>query len=278
MSTLFLFTKQNEIDYFNKLDNFNTLIVGDSHTQTAFIPSKIGKSINISQPGETYIITYWKINKFLEHKKFDTIIIGFAQHNISSFNDYKFEDKKWSQEMLSRSIYFMNLNDLYTLPINYIDLFTCYIISHIKFPPDIPKYVGEFTPIKKTNLRDTTTAINSHYYYKELGLAKINLNYLDSIISLCQKESIELVFVGTPVHKKYYSKIPDYINHSYDSLINSISNSGMTVFNYTHLNLNDSLFSNLDHLNLRGAKFLTNTFINDLNNINYSEIESCTSN
>jgi len=78
------------------------LIIGDSHPQRSINPKLFKRAQNIAQTAEPYISTYWKLKTIIKAHKPDTILLGFAPHNISEFNDMKFSDEFWAGEMFRR--------------------------------------------------------------------------------------------------------------------------------------------------------------------------------
>ena len=60
-------------------------------------------AINVCQSAENYIITFWKLKKIITKVEPEKVIIGFSPHNISNFNDLKFNNEKWRLEMFKRS-------------------------------------------------------------------------------------------------------------------------------------------------------------------------------
>ena len=60
---------------------------------TSLNPKLLYNTINISQGAEPYVLTYWKLKEILMLNKIDTLILGFAPHNISEYNDKKFLNK-----------------------------------------------------------------------------------------------------------------------------------------------------------------------------------------
>ena len=84
--------------------NANTLIIGDSHPQTAINPKLLNNAENLSQSAEPYLITYFKLKKLLDTNKINTVILGYSYHNLSAFNDKKFIDSKWSKKMFQRNL------------------------------------------------------------------------------------------------------------------------------------------------------------------------------
>ena len=79
------------------------LIIGDSHPSRAVNPEILENAINVCQSAEPYIITFWKLKKIITQVQPEKVIIGFSPHNISNFNDLKFNNERWRLEMFKRS-------------------------------------------------------------------------------------------------------------------------------------------------------------------------------
>ena len=102
-----IFSKQKP-----SLGSFNVLIAGDSHPLRSLNPELFKNAVNISQRGEPYVLTYWKLKKVLNNYLPDTLILGYSTHNLSSFNDLKFSEDKWSVEMFKRCYPIQELSDI----------------------------------------------------------------------------------------------------------------------------------------------------------------------
>ena len=107
------------------LGQYDTLIVGDSGLGASLNPKKLYSTQNICQNSEPYYITYFKLKFLLEKNvKPDTIILGFGNHNISNYNEYKLIDKFWKNRMFNT--YYLIANDIINiknLKIDYINFF-----------------------------------------------------------------------------------------------------------------------------------------------------------
>ncbi len=238
----------------------SVLIVGDSHTQRSLNPKCFNDAQNISQLAEPYFLTYWKLKKIFKSYIPDTLIIGFAPHNISEFNDLKLSNKKWSKEMFKRSYpiqEFKNISHQIS-----VDYWTCYKVSW-KQTALYPKrnhinYIGNYLSSHGSNTDNFEKVIKRHYYQNgiELGISKLAVNYLDSIVSLCNLNKIYLVMVSSPVHEKYLKGIPTVIMEKYRDLT-KIYSAKHNVFNQTTNFYPDPLYLDPDHLNNKGAKKFT---------------------
>ena len=248
----------------------NILIAGDSHTQKSLNPEYFVSAQNISQSAEPYVLTYWKLKKIFNSYIPDTLIIGFAPHNISQFNDFKFSNEKWSSEMFKRSYPIEEFDRISNIiSIDYTTYYKILLKQTALFPKtNHINYLGNYSTGTNNDLSDSETAINRHYYQKgiELNLSELAVNYLDSIVELCNINKIELVLVSSPVHKQYLNNIPLAIMDNYVDLTQKY-NINLIVFDYTKEVYPDSLFLNSDHLNENGAEMFTTELIKYLKSI-----------
>ena len=99
------------------------LIIGDSHPRRCINPELLNNALNICQSAEPYLITFWKLKALIEKVKPEKIIIGFAPHNISNFNDLKFSHKKWRLEMFKRSYLIQEFKLITNLEINFLQYY-----------------------------------------------------------------------------------------------------------------------------------------------------------
>lgn len=243
-----------------KLKNTSILIVGDSHPQKSINPEYFKDAQNISQTAEPYVLTYWKLKKIFNSYIPDTLIMGFAPHNISQFNDLKFSNEKWSSEMFRRSYPIEEFNDISSSIDFDINGFRKTLWKQTGFYPrkNHINYIGNYSNSSKSNIGDWETAINRHYYQndKQLGVSQLAVNYLDSIVNLTSSKRIILIMVSNPVHERYLENIPVSVMEEFEKLTEKY-NASHIIFDKTRDHYPDSLYLNSDHLNEIGAKRFT---------------------
>ena len=242
------------------LKKSTTLILGDSHTQKSLDPKYFDDAQNISQPSEPYILTFWKLNKIIETYIPDEVILGFAPHNISQFNDRKFSDAKWSHEMFKRVYPIQEFNTIQNEISIDLKTYQKVFFKQTAFYPkaDHINYIGSYSNCKINNLSNPRTTIKKHYYHKgqKLGVSKSAVKYLRFIVELCESKKIKLIIVSPPVHEKYFENIPEEIKKKYFNLYKKYSDNHI-VFDKIEDNYPDSLYLDFDHLNEIGAKKFT---------------------
>ena len=84
------------------------IFVGDSHIQSAINDALIANVVNLSQNGEPYYFTYYKLKKIVASKKtkIKTIYLGFGYHNLSSYRD-DFTFGKYNHDISARYFFIL---------------------------------------------------------------------------------------------------------------------------------------------------------------------------
>lgn len=244
-----------------KLEVSRILIAGDSHSEKSLNPSLFNSAQNISQPAEPYFLTFWKLKNILKYYSPDTLIVGFAHHNISAFNDLKVGNHSWADEMFKRSYTFHQFHQIDDHI--HVDLLGFYkvLFNHTAFYPNRNHvhYIGKFQNNEGSNVSNWKSSIKRHYYANDSlpGISLTSLNYLDSIVSLGQIHNVQLVLSGSPVYKEYYNHIPKTIREEYEALKTRYSETTIIYDRTNDTSYSDSLLLDSDHLNAKGAKKYT---------------------
>lgn len=230
------------------------LISGDSHTRNALDPAVLGSATNISQYAEPYYVSYWKLKRLLEGSSVQTVILGFAHHNISAFNDRKLSDETWSTELFRRVYMFGEVSSIEGIRVDRTELFR----TRLKNLALTPKwthdaYMGRFETWSRIDPKDPDPAITRHFLGDGPNLSEVELAYLDSIVDLTTRENIELILVSTPVHASYFNRIPDYFRSEFEAKTAELEARGVQVLDFTNLGASDDEFLNVSHLNAKGA-------------------------
>ncbi len=245
------------------------LIVGDSHFQRGIDPSLFGSAENIAQLGEPYIISYWKLKKLQSSLKLDTVIIGFAPHNISSFNDEKFSDPEWSSEMFQRSFLIGDYKDTKGMVVDKIGLAKVVLMQMFLLPRKKHiYYIGKFAGTPQKKKMNPKDAASRHFYNKNeiLKSSETSIAFLEKMVTLLKSRNITPILVCTPVHSSYLQLIPPSFRQTFTDQKEKFKQSGIKVLDYSELTLPDSLFMDADHLNMEGSRRFTQQLITDIHN------------
>ena len=242
-----------------ELGAVNTIILGDSHIEKGLDPELLPQARSFALTGEPYVLTFWKLKKFLESTSPDTIILGFSPQNISAYNDIKFTDKFWSTEMFKRAYPIEEFDKAENVPVDYLHYYKVLWKENSFFPRRYHrKYLGGYKTRNESHLNDFDKAIARHYYNEEgefIGLSTGAVAYLDSIVSFNQKKGLTTILLNTPVHAAYYQKIPAEVKQKYASLQQKYKNQPQVqVLDYSQNAYPDSLYLDADHLNSYGSR------------------------
>lgn len=249
----------------------SVLIAGDSHPARSIDPAFFPSAQNIAKLAEPYPLTYWKLEKILSQPELDqaidTIIIGFTHHNVSRFNDYKFVNEQWSSEMFARTYTIHDITNNKDIPLDRRSYYTSYIKKMLLYPNlKHQKIGGNYYNEDMSKIDDYDEVIDRHFYMdgKPAGISTVAINYLDSIINLCQQHDKKLILVASSVHPKYYTRIPDYIVQAYNQRKQQYRQQGLEVIDMTDNFYADSSYLNSDHLNRQGAEEFTSSLKSNL--------------
>ncbi len=240
-----------------KVKQTRILIIGDSHAQKGINPKWFASANNIAQTAEPYVLSFWKLKAVLKVMHPDTVLIGFAPHNISAFNDLKFSDEEWAAEMFKRCYTIQELKQIdQQITVDYKAYWKTLWKQTAFYPKrNQVRYLGKFINKPVSKLSDCEKTIARHFYLDEqpLGVSGFCVAYLDSIIAICLQHHIQPILVCPPVYSCYLEKIPTDINRSFQQIAEQYQTSGIPVINRLNAPYPDSFFYNSDHLNLQGA-------------------------
>lgn len=252
----------------------SVIITGDSHMRSALNPKYFPNSENISHPGEVYAFSYWKLQRVLTSYQPDTIVLGYAPHNIAKYNDLRFSKEEEAEPTFNQYYPIQRLSELDSrIPVNYM-LFYKTLWKQTAFYPKLKhdQYIGKYSNSTTTKSLDTKGVVKgmfpnqSEEESEEGDFSELSIQYLDSIVKLCQSKQITLILVTCPVHKNFLEKIPPPILKRHHSLKEKYGNKAV-FFDRLTTQYPDSLYLDANHLNSRGSKLFTKELVEYLNEI-----------
>lgn len=253
----------------NPLGGTKTLIIGDSHTEKSLDPTMFDSTMNISQPGETIINSYWKLKHLLPISEVKTVVLAVSHHNLSKNEDLKYLKEGWSLEFSRRLYSIKNFTSSSHVDYNKENYAKVFLRRMFLFPRiNHDSYIGNYDNDKTYSSDDYERAIHRHYYYskqhKFSGESKNTEMYLEKIIELCDDLEIRLIMVACPVHEEYYKRIPRIIHRSYDLF--KKDHSLDEIYDYSQYPLDEKCYLNSDHLNEKGANVFSEVIKKTINN------------
>lgn len=280
---------------FKLAPNINTLIVGDSHTETSLDPSFLPGSVNVSASGESIFFTYYKLKYFLMQNPgvVHNVILAFSYHNISKKyqEDYLFDDIKASYSMGNYYNYLDYSGKIKLVDSRNLNNFVVYSLKNeLGFPlmeykegntlkllfknyiksSEIEGF-GGFHAYENSDLDQNKTKLKIKLYYFDdnenyAGYSQIMIDSLDNIASMCAKDHIRLYLYNAPLNLAYRHQVPVAAYDGYDKVVKSLMDRyfNVTLLDFSKEPLGDSFFLDGDHVNKIGAIAVSRKLSNQL--------------
>lgn len=252
------------------LGDTEILIVGDSRVMTAINPDELPNSKNIAQNSESYIISYYKLKYLLaKENKVKKVILSFSYPSFSAYLDGIFKDDIATADVFSRIYPIMKPENFGNLEVDKFKYYKVLFKQMFVYPHvDHHKYMGGFTKLKYgLDKADLEGVLQRHYFDKDsnnIGISICASHYLDSIVDLTKQKNIELVLVNIPFQNKYLERVPSNFIEYYNTEKTRMLENGVTVLDYSQVQLPDEYFKDYNHLDLEGANFFTGMVKKDL--------------
>ena len=255
-------------DSFYKInDGASIVVVGDSHSETA-INDELTKDLqNYSYKGESIFLIYYKLKKILDvNPQINKVLLSFSYHSLNDFQDTKLPsllyEYYWLLDMEGLRSVSPSIDNLNMILKDMNGRLYQWLTSNIK-RNDYHLLTGGYRRLDIHNLSEESSheRILKHYYEADRVTTQkysdIQKIYFDKIVSLCVEKNIQLSFINTPLHKSYYSNIPQQYISSYYSLVDDIKNNHpdmITLLEFRDTVTADNLFHDGDHINAQGGK------------------------
>lgn len=245
------------------------LILGNSISEISLNDSIISHSENVSQSGDAYFYTYIKLRAFLNsNKQFKRVIINYPSLSFIH-NKYYFENM-YVLNKFPKYYYLMNTTEMYglftanpksvlraifTIPIRYLPIFLSNRPGNISYKT---LKIGNFFDLDRDNLVEDRIMIANEQEIsndENFEFSEIQKRYLIDIYNLCEQNNVDLVLFVPPVDSILRNK-RDWIKRVYVDFYNQ-NLSKAILFDYLEYELPDSCRADCEHVNLLGAKIIS---------------------
>lgn len=241
-------------------DNCTIALLGNSHIECAVNDTVLKNSFNFARSAERTEFIFSKVKLLKKYNpELDTIVIGYD--NVLCFQS---ADSAFSSELYSP--YFYDTHNFSSISKILTNSSFKYINGHIAHPFDWFKLlqIGESIINSKINIKDMTN-LGGYLYLERDKLKedikrkhnkknnngdfdKLSVYFLDETLKFCHENNIIVIFLCPPQHKKsvFDNKFyREYYAQNY---------SNFKFYDFKDMELPDSCFGDLDHLNYKGAK------------------------
>lgn len=241
-------------------NNYNIAFLGSSHIEYAINDTIIKNSFNFGRSAERAEFIYCKLKLLKRYNpQLDTVIIGFDNYLLTNPSDTSSYSKLLSP-------YFYNtytITDLGKIfnsgwgcieshisqPYNWLKLFDI-IKSHFKtdFNASNMDGLGGYSYLTRDKLDEDIKRRKLSKNNQKSKYDNLSIYFLSETIKYCNKMNITVILLHTPIHNKLISEDNIYWNFYSENY------SHLKFYDFRTLNLPDSCFGDLDHLNYKGAK------------------------
>ncbi|HLP52734.1 MAG TPA: hypothetical protein VK154_17720 [Chitinophagales bacterium] len=277
--------------YYDKVNTIERLYIGNSHVGVFrdLYDDGVPEIANMSIGGQDIFRMYTVIKTVVpKSPKLKRIYMGL-DYDLVGYNQVKNGDEKYDREyfpftgemyndnltnrLMSRSHFFRANRDMAYLflppkkkkPINFIPITSAPVATSdtskntdTSLPASSPAAVPAVTH-KKLDPFMCRKRAEEHTLlkYKERYISE-NLNYLKTIVDVCQKHNIELIFFNPPKTECYKGSSNQKNVASAKHIVDSFVTANKLVYLdfYNDPAFNDDLFVDFDHLNPQGTVLL----------------------
>ncbi len=247
-------------DELMKLPNNEQIVfLGNSHIECSVNDTIVKNSFNFARSAEKMEFIYSKV-KLLDiyNPQIDTIIIGYDNVIFRQRSDTTFAPILYSPYFFDtydiddifeifKSSSFGYIENHITHPFNWLKLYELLSPFYLR-SVNITKLnnIGGYLYLKRDKLNED---IKKRSNFRERRYIDwLSIYFIDKTIEYCNKNNLTLIFMCPPQHNKCF------LDSIYYKQIYKEKYSDIPFYDFRDLQLPDSCFGDLDHLNYKGAK------------------------
>lgn len=233
----------------------NILFLGNSRIQYGVNDQLIPHSLNVGLNADNYVFSYLKLKLLKKYNpQIDTLILGYDKATLTHYfeiSDEKFHPFFWDILDIDDWLFFLKHDKhIFMSPLSWLKILYP-IKSHIGSIKFQELGIGGYTDLYRDKLpeaiqqyKKSTTSIHIDEL-QEIYLRKIKL--------FCSKNDIKLIFLNMPSHPITYDQSEEEFLEQY-----TLSHySDIPYWDYEFVQLPDSCYGDLTHINYKGAKIIS---------------------
>ena len=245
------------------------LVMGNSRIQFGFDDRQMGKVWNVGLNADNYNVVFWKLKMLRKYNpQVKKLILGVDCSIIFEYFsgvEYKLHPYYWDVMNLQDWISLMKYDrTILMYPFDWMK-----ILYPIKSIYSIVSFsdlgIGSYTDLYRHKLEEALEeerkANEKNSYAKRKPMVNaLQIEYLNQIIDYCKLNNIAVEFINMPSYPtertKFNNKILNlYVRNAFPDIL---------FHDYELLELPDSCYGDISHINFQGAKFLSDKFQKDL--------------
>ncbi|XLS30721.1 hypothetical protein ACJD0Z_07795 [Flavobacteriaceae bacterium M23B6Z8] len=248
-------------------DDINQVVIGHSHSQCAINDSLIPGLKNVSNAGESYFYNYLKLKKILEQNpQVKTVFIEFSNNHIDTLMNQWI----WGEAYMKRYSYLLPYSQKEDQNLikqrntkGYLKTLAPWLKSNLlhifKNDYDLTDEIGGYRKLTRNHLdsilhnQDIKSDQDIQLHYP---ISQQSISYLQKMINTCKEYNIKPTLIRSPQHPKLKMRS----NEGQYQAIRNTHFKHLVFLDFGNFPLADSFYSDLEHLNHRGAKVFTDKF------------------
>lgn len=249
------------------------LVIGDSHTQCAVDDNILKQAANVSSSATSYLYTYVKLKRFVgQNAQIKTVILSYHYKSLDTELEQRWLYKPGVMIQQVPMYYCMMSNKDTRIfkysPSYYISLLrmpkVCFDMlyrakGNVKRLQYTHLAMGGFNAQQKTKLAEDIERRKDEPMPAKTFYSQIEHQYLEKIIAYCKAKNLELILLSTPVyHGDQYADVQFFEQVRQQHFLN------VPYLNYSDMELADSVFADVNHLNADGARIFSTQLAYDL--------------
>ena len=162
------------------------------------------------------------------------------------------------------------------LPFNYMsDLRLVLNYYRNKIDYTVYPFFGDVERVEGNHIeKNRITDKAKYYFYNEsdqVNVSTLGVEFINRIASLTEQFNINLTIISTPMHPYFIQQIPEEIQQTYNKTIKTVLQNYVHIkfIDSSHFPINEDMFLDGDHLNVRGlakySQFLVKEHLNKNN-------------
>lgn len=239
------------------------LFLGNSRIQYGVNDQLIPNSLNVGLNADNYVFSYLKLKLLKKYNpQIDTLILGYDKATLTGYfqiSDEKFHPFFWDLLDFDDWLFFLKHDTkIFMSPLNWRKILYP-IKSHIGDIKFQELGIGGYNDLFRDKLSEAIQQYKKSNSF--IKAEKLQEKYLRKIVSFCLSNDIQVVFLNMPSHPITYVQSEDeYLNQYASSHYSDIP-----YWNYEFIELPDSCYGDLTHINYRGARTISLELRNKLN-------------
>jgi hypothetical protein len=235
----------------------NILIVGNSHTECGINDKVLKRSTNLSKSASSFFYHYIKLKSFSsKNSHIDTIIVSLNYDDLWEIREDRFLGDERIEQKMNQNIFMFAIEDYFDLlKANPVSVILQSLVMYSEFynlQIEGRSLIGGYKILERYKLEQAKEIFWEGKEEDGSGvISQSELKYLIRVYKYCESHHLKLILINTPLHPLLEKELNKHEKDHIDLINKNMPNA--SYLNHANFVLPDSAFSDLSHLNYKGA-------------------------